>query len=176
MQLSARQKLVVGLAIVAAGVVAVFALRAYFSEEERPPIIVRGGSLYFENNSSKRLGKPWKKPDANNNKEWGLDHAGGKKVSYYQVYFTGGRADCVPVEGESIVVNFDHDNNESTLAKTYTVTTRSNRPIVIGPDDMNVDPNDNTRLIASAGGRLESVVVGSVRCSAPSAAYLEPMK
>ena len=173
MTLTTRQKLMVGAAIVAVGIVAYFGLRAFFADEERPPIIVRGGSLYFENKSAKRPGKPWQKPDQNNPKEWEPNDNGGKKVSYYQVYFTGGGADCVPAEAESVVVNFVDD---SGTAKTYRVTTRSDRPIVIGPDAMNVDPNDNTRLIASTGGRVESIVVDSVRCSRPSAAYLEPMK
>jgi hypothetical protein len=144
-------------------------------DDDRPPIIVKGGSLYFENTTTKRPGKVWKEVTAGNKKVWGLDHDNGKKVSFYQVYFVGGSGVCAPVETEEVSVNFDHDSNPNTPDRQYTVNVVDKRPRVSSTYDLEVD-SDATRLIAGREGRFSNVVIGGTVCTSPTAAYLEPIK
>lgn len=63
----------------------------HHEDEERPPIIVKNGSLIFESGDSKsedpeeKTGKPWHEVG----NEWQPDHPEGKKVKWFSVGVQG---------------------------------------------------------------------------------------
>ena len=173
------EKAVVGAGVVAALVIGYAISNKLADDDDRPPIIVKGGSLYFDNTSPKRPGKPWKQVNQASKKEWELDHNNGKPVSFFALYFPN--TNCAPVEVEEAVVNFDHDGDATTTPKQFTIkiaATGKRRPIVASPDDMEKDTSDATRLIgAASGGQIASVSVGgSVVCTTAGPIYVESIK
>ena len=175
-----QRKIVFAATLFVLGSLASFACASFMGgarqDDDRPPIIVRGGSLHFENTTTKRPGKKWKQVTAGNKKEWELDHGNGKKVSFYQVYFfPAAGTSCAPVEGEEVVVDFDSDGNGSADRK-YTIKIDNQRPVIVGTNDLDVDTSDPTRLIASRDGKMISVTVGSAVCTTATDVYVEPMK
>ena len=150
------------------GGLALFAYNRLMAEDDdRPPIIVRGGSLYFESVTTKRQpARVWTEVN-NSKKEWRVVQSKGKKVTFYQVYFEGGSGACAPIESAQVVVN--------SREKQFTVTIAEGRPTVTSDQEMEVSNND-TRLIADPDGMLSSVVIDSKTCTAPTAVYLEPIR
>lgn len=105
-------------------------------DEERPPIIVKGGSLLFESGDSKKAkkGKPWKTedvPDAagKNEKQWKPDHPNGIPASVLKVAFTGGtdeaRRACTAIYLPEFTVLYDPDGTGPLPPAGYLVTRRA---------------------------------------------------
>ena len=75
------------------------------ADDERPPIIVRGGSLVIQSGDEKssnpkhRIGKKWKK----DGKDWKQIHDNGKHVARYPVSFQGGGASCTRISQPTFV-------------------------------------------------------------------------
>ena len=63
-------------------------------DEERPPIIVRGGSVIFESGEGAKKGKKWKKV----NDDWQPDHGNGIPVNKFRVAIQGSDAECPPLQ------------------------------------------------------------------------------
>lgn len=159
---------------------------ASFADDDRPPIIVRNGSLTFESGSKKRLGK-WRKVDDASKKEWELDDDNGKKTATLHVYFVGGTdSGCVPETAEEVTVYYNNPTGPSTGAKQYTVKiNRSPKkgkdvPMVSAPDDLEVD-NTNMKLTASpADWKLTKVTIrtttATLECTAPREVWIESIK
>jgi hypothetical protein len=173
--------LVAGALGFAGGFAAGYATRgARLADDDRPPIIVRGGSLHFENTTKKRPGKHWKQVNSSNKKEWELDDSNGKKVDFFHVFFVPSAVStCIPTEAEEVVVDFDSDGNGAADRK-YTIKLVNNRPVLIGTHDLELD-TDRTKLIASLEGKIISVTAtsttgGSTTCASPTLVYLEPIK
>ena len=67
-------------------------------DEERPPIIVRGGSLIFESGDAtstdpaEKTGKPWTQVGS----DWQPDHGNGNKTKWFSVELRGGNPSLCP--------------------------------------------------------------------------------
>jgi hypothetical protein len=173
-----EQKRLVAVGIFAAAVGAAagyFVQKAYFADDDRPPIIVRGGSLYFDHKTDRRTAN-WQRVNPNVKKEWEGVQGGGKPVNYFAAYFVGGSGACTPTETEEVTVNLDHDSDPTTTTRQYSIKIVNRRPNVSSTIDMDTNGTDLTRLIADSGGTLESVVIGTAKCDTPTALYLEPIK
>jgi hypothetical protein len=171
-----------------AGAVAV-AYAMFFDEpvddDDRPPIIVRNGSLIFENGDGMRPGKPWKEITAGNETWWRMDHPKGHWPGYFDVSFNGGTIDgtnpCPTAYSPEITVYFQGEGDP------YRVTKRPRNP---NGNDKKLDPvvlgtgltADNTqtypRLTKADTEGIDRVVwtTGpntSATCSGPSEAKIE---
>ena len=122
--------LVIGWTVQTAG------MKVLAEDEDRPPIIVKGGSLLFESGDSKKAtkGKPWKTeavPDAagKNEKQWKPDHPNGIPASVLKVAFTGGtdeaRRACTAMYLPEFTVLYDPDGTGVVPQAGYLVTRRA---------------------------------------------------
>lgn len=122
--------LVIGWTVQTAG------MKVAAEDEERPPIIVKGGSLLFESGDAKKAkkGKPWKTeavPDADgkNEKQWKPDHPNGLPASVLKVAFTGGtdeaRRACTALYLPEFTVRYDPDGTGVLPQGEYLVTRRA---------------------------------------------------
>ncbi len=170
-----------GLAI--GGLIVFAALNTSAPEDDRPPIIVRGGSLYFDNGvPNDRPGKAWKRVEGA--EEYYIDQQHGKPVRLFQVYFVGGTIGgqgepCRPVTVTDLSVRFDHDNDVNTAPATYFINIRERgqrEARVSGPDLKPSD--DSTRLTAAAAGAktIYSVGVSQFECMSPKEVWIEAVK
>lgn len=127
-----------------AGGLAVYALLSQGADDDdRPPIIVRGGSLIFESGSDKSE-RPRKRWDSENANEYFQDYKKGKDVNWFQLYFVGGLlggqagVPCPSVTVRDFTVRFDHDGDGENL-RSYTINIRSMGgksavPTISGPE------------------------------------------
>jgi hypothetical protein len=152
-------------------------------DEDRPPIIVKNGSLVFQSGTEPRPGKSWK---AQGNRNWQTNHGNGKRVSTFQLYFIGGKVKdsddpCRPTTATDFTVKLDHDGNSATDPIDYQVTRRPDgkkaAPTVIG-DNLTPDTTDSTKLVAPStnGGMIASVVVPDFECQNPQEVWVESIK
>lgn len=148
-------------------------------DEDRPPIIVKGGSLTFESGTARRPGKPWKKVDPANKRKWDQNHGQGKNVTLFQVYFVGGTGSCAPQAATELTVNYDHDN-DSRNPRPYVVsinTTGPDKGPMISSDYLDQDQSDATKLAATpATGKLLNVTIGSSVCTQPKEVWVESIR
>ena len=101
-------------------------------DEERPPIIVRGGSLIFESGAAGKPGKPWKKEtvvrSGKNETQWKPDHPTGIPTGALSVAFTGGTdaagKPCATVSVPEVTITYDPDGTGSRPAGTFLITRR----------------------------------------------------
>lgn len=146
-------------------------------DEDRPPIVVKGGSLNFYNGTPGRPGRAWKPVSA----KFQLDHDRGKPVSSFQLYFVGGTGACSPVTTSEFTVNFDHDGIADTPALVYTVNLESDQgrraPTVSGTD-LAVDTADSTRLYTGTAGTgsIGAVAWSNQECAAPTEVWVESIR
>ena len=87
-------------------------------DEDRPPIIVRGGSLIFESGDATKPGKSWKEKVAG--KDWIADQAKGHHVSTFVVTFDGGSGACGSVYAPELTVYYKPSSG-SPNTSTFTV-------------------------------------------------------
>ena len=89
-------------------------------DEDRPPIIVRGGSLIFQSGdpdsseAEEKAGKPWKQVGT----DWQPDQDYGKKTSWFSVAIRGGSNSCpaLSMTREVRLVYADAGGTETTFA------------------------------------------------------------
>ncbi len=174
--------LVAGAVGFAGGFAVGYAIKKALADDDRPPIIVRGGSLYFDNTTTKKPGRDWQRVRPNDKKAWELDHWAGKKVSFYRVYFEGAAGTaCGPIETDEIVVHFDHDGDgDDANLRQYTVKIVNDRPRITSAYDMDADTNDSRRLVAGRQGTVVKVAVKVdmqwVECPAPTEVWVESVR
>lgn len=182
-----QKSLTVKVAIAVLGLVAGFyvATQLWQNDEDRPPIVVKSGSLYFDHVADGRPGQEWELVSGSTT-DWQPNHPGGKKVSKLQLYFVGGSVSggglCEPVTVTTFTVNFDPDGPGSQLPKTYTVgISTTGKPVPRVSGDLQQDLNNPKRLIAGTEGTIDSVAGESVtsapfKCDNPTGVWVEPIK
>ncbi|HXG57027.1 MAG TPA: hypothetical protein VNJ03_16735 [Vicinamibacterales bacterium] len=104
-------------------------------DDDRPPIIVRGGSLIFESGDTKKSkpGKPWRKETVTDSAgqsevQWKPDHEKARSVGLFVVSFENGTdasgATCVSEFLPELTVIYDHDGEAGTPAIRYLISRR----------------------------------------------------
>lgn len=161
-------------------------------EDERPPIIVRGGSLVIQSGDEKssnpkhKKGRPWRKDGAH----WKQKHDDGKDVKMYSVSFQGGGARCVPTlstevrvtyqltSGEKVVVLIGRDEVDGADKFAGGKEPGTERePLVVSARDLIIDnQKDQPTLTLALDGEIVSISAGGNVCSNPVSAKLQPVK
>lgn len=106
-------------------------MKVLAEDEERPPIIVKGGSLLFESGDSKKAkkGKPWKKEtvagDKTSEHQWKPVHQDAAPANVLKVAFEGGTGTCVAAYLPEFTVLYDPDGTGAKPQASYLVTRRA---------------------------------------------------
>lgn len=163
---------------VGAAVGAVVALNyADSGEEDRPPIIVKSGSLIFESGTTSRPGNDWEQVP--NTSDWQPDHPNGKRVNRFQLYFRGGTGTCVPVTVTDVTINFDPDGAGAQAAVPYmlVIRQRGGKPVpTVSGANLQWDGAIHSRLTTGTGGAISSVGSSSFQCDQPTEVWVELIK
>jgi hypothetical protein len=156
---------------------------AQINDDERPPIIVKGGSLIIQSGDAKssnpkhKFGKKWEK----DGKNWKQTHGNGKHVGKYSVSFQGGGATCTPDFASDVRVTYKPKSGD----KIVIVITRRERssadndtePLIVSPVELQPDnERDQPTLTLAGEGKILSIAIGSKVCSEPVGAKLQPVK
>ena len=159
-------------------------------EDERPPIIVRGGSLVIQSGDPKssnpkhQKGKPWRKEGAH----WKQKHDDGKDVKTYSVSFQGGGGNCGPTfatevrvtyqlkSGEKVVILIGRDDADSD-EKSAGGREKEKEPLVVSAKGLTIaNGKDQPTLTLALDGEIVSISAGGNVCSNPVSAKLQPVK
>jgi hypothetical protein len=94
-------------------------------DQDRPPIIVRGGSLIFESGDREKniQGRPWFEDDTNA-AEWKQFQPRGKPTTGFHLEFPSGACTAPPNPVNSFVVTYDPDGAGSEPEMSFTVRPR----------------------------------------------------
>lgn len=98
--------------LVAVGVICWLSYRLIF-DNDRPPILVRRGSLLLEHR------RKWKRGGAH----WKPDHPNGKHVSSYEVVVKAGGSWLPPVQGDRVLVTYSEGKAEDSEKVIFHVET-----------------------------------------------------
>jgi len=154
-------------------------------DEDRPPIIVKNGSLIFQSGKPPDDGKPWYEAAPS---VWMQVHEKGKPITSYQVVFTGGSGDCSTKFAPMFTVWFDPDGEEGNAEEiSYTVSRRprtahgTDAPSIQGSQTLKVDnaAQDPQLVYGEPGKGRISKVEGpgaSWSCAKPSEVQATPLK
>jgi hypothetical protein len=168
---------------IAAGLIAgaLWTLTTEADDEERPPIIVRGGSLIFEGgdaNSSdpaEQKGKPWTQVGS----DWQPDHPHGIPVTKFTLALRGGNAQLCPALERTRDVAVTYKAPDGTES-TFNITTKPRpgsggkpAPTIVGSGLSPSGTSANPQLTFGISGQGEithvrfSGISGNVDCPAP---------
>jgi len=170
-------------AILAGAAVAFLMFRAA-DDEDRPPIIVRGGSLIFQSEESGTPGKKWaaKVP----NKEWISDHDAGKWVSMFEVTFEGPN-DCSSAYTPELTVYYKAAAEKEDIVSFQVLRQPKNQgnnkmETVISGAGLTEDNNAANPTLTYAGTANEILRVDYKRgpstiasCEAPTKVTIKPI-
>ena len=158
-----------------------YAVGSRAADDDRPPIIVKGGSLIFQSgdpNSSEqeeKQGKPWKQVG----NDWQPDHDDGKKTTWFSVAISGGSGSCptLSMTREVRFVYADAQGNETTFALRTKPRgpNKPNAPAIEGSGLTTGGTSANPQLIYGTAGQgtfkrvsFSAQGSGSVLCNEPS--------
>jgi hypothetical protein len=181
------QKAVIGLLGLAAGALLVYAigkaLQLPDEDEERPPIIVKNGSLIFQSGDEGKPGKPWFE-DAD--REWKQFHEAGQPTNVFRLDFTA-VGTCQQVHAPEFVIGFDPDGAGSQPEVQFVISGKPRGtggkgtpgPTVEGMDLDNSNKRPYPRLIypADSGGVMRVLRKnGTVICENVSQVTAQPLQ
>lgn len=133
-------------------------------DEDRPPIIVKNGSMTVEVDDA----HPWRKDLIG--RQWKPEHSNGRKVDRFDVSFTDA-PECTAMSGSEVSITYTEANGE---VRVFTFTRKKKHgigkrePKFESPVDM-VEGNPQSRLTYPVNGRITSVVVSNGQaCSMPA--------
>jgi hypothetical protein len=137
--------------------------------EERPPIIVRGGSIVFENQLVSGTGQS-KRWVPSGTKKWKPDHQEGKRINDFEVTFTG--VQCATLTGHPVRIT---RTNGSGATETYDIKREGwlrVDPKVVAPQTVDLVVNNAipkaTLTSPDTGGAITEVRIGGSSCALPA--------
>jgi hypothetical protein len=157
------------IAIVAAAITFFVLKMVRADDEDRPPIIVRSGSVLMDGGDSGNW-KPWKQNGSK--KQWKPDHGGGGSVKSFSVTVanaTGNAAPSspcptLPMLADKVVVEYTTSGGEKSQVTISIITSGSKKePLVDAPADMTQVPGSGStpdQIIYDPGaGYISNVTV-----------------
>lgn len=153
------------------------------NDDERPPIIVRGGSLVIQSGDPKssnpkhKKGKPWRKDGS----LWKQKHDNGKDVKTYSVSFQGGGASCGPALSTEVRVTYQLTSGEKVVIligrEGKSAKDKEKEPAITSAKELIIDNSrDQPTLTLPLEGEIVSIWAGGNVCSNPVSAKLQPIK
>jgi hypothetical protein len=154
-----------GAALIAGAVILV----GLADDEERPPIVVKHGSIVME--VADLAGKP-RRPWAKDliGRQWKPKQPKGKDVVTFDVVVTGADGTCNPMSGDEITVDYVETAGQTRTFRFYRQRFAGfgkHEPKVDSPVDLTVDNSTVPRLMYSADGKIRKVTVGGQSCNFP---------
>ena len=151
--------------------------------EDRPPIIVRGGSLVIQSgdpkssNPNHKKGKPWLKDGAH----WKQEHDNGKDVKTYSVSFQGGGGSCSPAFATEVRVTYQPKSGDKVVIligrADKSGPEKEKEPRIVSAKELVVDNStDQPTLTLQLEGEIVSISAGGNVCTNPVGAKLQPVK
>jgi hypothetical protein len=161
--------------VVLLGALAYDALRPADMDEERPPIIVRGGSLIFQSGDDTSNGKPWIAVD----QDWQPDHVAGNKTRWFTVSLSAGNQQACPALAMTKEITIRYQPAQGAAVQfTVTMKGRPQYPNAPAPTIVGTGlavGNPNTQLVHDPNGRGKITSVefrahgqGPVNCPEPT--------
>jgi hypothetical protein len=146
---------------VAAGILT-FAAYKLMSDEDRPPIVVKGGSIIFEMHPLP--GQPtspnW--VDDGNGQNWKPDHPAGTKVAKFIVSVINPDGQCSRLEGNAVQLSHSAGNDK------LHVNVGGQEPNVGPKAKLTADNGAALRTLRFADGDLTAVRVQNTECKLKS--------
>ena len=148
-------------------------------DEDRPPIIVKGGSLIFQSGdpdgaSDEKAGKSWKQVGG----DWQPDHDNGKKTNWFSVAIRGGSGSCPALSmTRELTVTYEAQGLESNFRVTIKPRgpNKGAAPAIVGSGFTEGGNSNNPQLIFGNTGegsikrvQFNAQGSGSVTCNGPS--------
>lgn len=130
-----------------------------YSDEDRPPIVVKNGSIIFEND------RDWV-PGAT--RAWTLDQPKGKAVTTFDVSFKS--VSCASTSGTVVTIIRTSAGGQTQTYKVIRTGGSRPEPLINAPVDMDVDnvPARKTLTSRDSGGAITEVkVAGGTTCTVP---------
>jgi hypothetical protein len=172
-----------GLAGLATGAVltgAVIYVAAIRDNEDRPPMVVKGGSLIIQSGfNSKKPGKPWHNDPAAPN-EWQMDHSAGKQTNAFLLMMSGSGS-CGPDFVDEMVLEYTLSNNQTTqyrITRKKQIGSSGSKmvPTVIGERLSPTNTGDTPFLMFPDAGSLTRVTATGIDCRSPAQFAVHPTK
>lgn len=148
-------------------------------DEDRPPIIVKNGSLIFESgDDAQNPGYDWDEPNAKD--EWHPKHAKGKPTRVYQAIFVGGTGNgCAPRYTTKAVIYYKGDDETQPRQYTLDIRQRGSKkgPAVVGSGLTADNTGHAKRLTLPVTGKITRVALDDdLECADPTWIMLRPLK
>jgi hypothetical protein len=143
-------------------------------DEDRPPIIVKGGSLIIQSGREGEPGKPWESAEGGFRQR----HDEGKNLETYSVRFVGGSGSCASKFARTVRVTYQPDSGGRyvvTITRARNPVTGKHEPFVTPVGRLRIDntlPNPSL-ILDGRRSTIVSVAIGSEVCREPSEAILE---
>ena len=164
-----------GLAGLAAGALitgAVIYTAVIRDNEDRPPMVVKGGSLIFQSGvNSSNPGKTWHN-DPNAQSEWQMNHPAGKPTNAFSVMLTGSGS-CGPGFVQELTLEYTRSSDQAVrtfrlVRKAQFGTSGKMVPTVIGDGLTPTNSGDTPLLTYPDPGELTRVTATNIDCRAPA--------
>jgi hypothetical protein len=170
-----------GLAVGAALTGAVIYVASTKDNEDRPPMVVKGGSLIIQSGfNSKKPGKPWHN-DPNAANEWQMDHSAGKQTNAFLVMMSGSGS-CGPDFVDDMILEYTLSSNQAVqqfrVTRKKQIGSSGNKmvPTVIGERLTPTNSGDTPFLMFPDAGELTRVTAAGIDCRSPGAFAIHPTK
>ncbi len=152
-------------------------------DDERPPIIVRGGSLVIQSGKEKssnpkhETGKDW--IDIKDRKRWKQKHDDGKHVAAYSVSFPEDGKSCSPAHVPEVRVTYQPTSGDPVvvvIGRELSANGKDMEPLITSTAELTaVNGTAQPTLTFPSKGTIVSIAAGSNVCSNPVSAILQPV-
>ena len=186
----AQKLALVGITAAALGIAGGYAaFKALAEDDDRPPIIVKGGTLDIESGlSADRPGVAWKVKGNPSDKTWEPDQPTGKPLKALQLYWDLGTLDsgapCEPTVVDEVRVVYDPDDAGGTAASTYYVEVErgGGKRVPKARGELNWTSAAPNKLTAPGESKTIVSVTGyyggaeKIKCNKPARAFIEAFR
>lgn len=131
---------------------------AYYNDEDRPPIVVKNGSIIFEND------RDW----VGATRTWRLNQPRGKQVTTYDVSFK--YVTCASTSGNVVTITRTTAGGQTQTYQLIRTGGSRPEPLLNAPVDMDANnvPIRKTLTSRDSGGAITEVkVAGGATCTVP---------
>ena len=139
-------------------------------DEERPPIIVKNGSIIFENQlatSGPGSGRSFDWVPSGNGR-WKPDHENGKRIDEFYVTFK--EINCESMTGNPVHITRQTAKSETEVYQVIRQGFFRVDPKVVAPHEMKIDNSLLLKTLSSLddGGSITQVRIGDSKCDIPA--------